>query len=116
MTAAKRPRLSEEQRRYASVSERDWQQQVRDAAVLHGWKVHCVYDSRRSPEGWPDLFMVRVDWNSPEKGRLLAAELKSERGKVTTQQEEWLSWLEESGVEVYVWRPHDIDRILEVLA
>jgi hypothetical protein len=47
--------------------------------------------------GWPDLVLSRE--------RLVAVELKSERGTVTPAQQGWLAALTRVGVEVHVWRP-----------
>ena len=92
-----------------AVRECDFQAQVQDLARLCGWRTYHTYDSRRSPEGYPDLCMVR----SP---RLVYAELKSERGKLTPAQLEWLAELREiAGVETYVFRPSDWDEIVELL-
>jgi hypothetical protein len=93
------------------VAERDFQAAVVELARLSGWRCYHTYDSRRSAHGFPDLVLVR-------DGRLLFAELKSERGRVTADQRAWLSLLEGCpGVEVYVWRPlasswPEIERVL----
>jgi hypothetical protein len=48
--------------------------------------------------------------------RLLFAELKREKGKLSAEQEAWLEDLRRvPGVEVYVWRPGDMDEIAQVL-
>lgn len=52
--------------------------------------------------GLPDLLLVRAP-------RLIIAELKSEIGRLTAEQQVWLNELERCvGVETYVWRPRDI--------
>ena len=65
-----------------------------------GWKVYHTHDSRGSDPGFPDLVMKR-------KGRLIHAELKSAKGVVTPEQNEWLVALAEEPklTEVYLWRP-----------
>jgi hypothetical protein len=50
--------------------------------------------------GWPDLFMVRRE-------HALAVELKSERGRTTPEQLDWLACLCNAGIETFVWRPAD---------
>jgi hypothetical protein len=100
-----------EERVLASVTEADFQQQVIDLARLCSWRVYHTHDSRRSPAGFPDLCMVR-------SGRLIFAEIKVEsvkRGRLTPDQIAWLHDLEQTGVEVYCWRPSDWDRIVEKL-
>jgi len=95
--------------RAAQVSERDWQQRVVDLAQLRGWKHFHAYSSRRSTAGWPDLAMVRT-------GRLVLAELKAERGQVSTEQRQWLDLLGTvAGVEVHLWRPVDWPTVQQVL-
>jgi hypothetical protein len=94
------------------VSEATWQAQVRLWAEREGWHIHVVYNSRRSPEGWPDLFMVR-------NGRAIAAELKAAGGRLRREQGGWLVWLRECGIEAYVWFPNDeaeVKRVLGVAA
>ena len=91
------------------LSERAWQQQVTDLAALCGWRWYHTQNSRRSPAGFPDLTLVRG-------GRLVFAELKTERGRVTTAQQAWLDALGHcQGVLVFVWRPADFAEVLAVL-
>lgn len=87
--------------------EREWQAQVVEAARLMGWRVYHTHDSRRSAPGWPDLALVR--------DRLVMAELKTETGRVSPEQQQWLALLTAAGVETYLWRPSDLDDVLEVL-
>ena len=67
----------------------------RPARTSRGWRTAMSGDV-----GWPDLLLVRGD-------RIVAAELKSDRGTVTQDQANWLSALRAGGVETYVWRPAD---------
>ena len=92
-----------------AVTEKDFQQQVVTLARVCGWRVYYTTDSRRSPFGFPDLCMVRPP-------RLLYAELKTMRGRLTPQQIEWLDDLRRvTGVEVRQWKPSDWDEIVAVL-
>lgn len=70
-------------------------------------------------KGFPDYVMVR-------NGRLIFAEIKSEKGRVSPEQQEWIDVLNllnrkrlrmnmMSPVEVYLWRPDDRDSIEEIL-
>lgn len=64
-------------------------------------------------KGFPDCVLVRA-------GRLIFAELKSANGKLTNEQKQWLDDLSVVykygfGVEVYIWRPSDYDKVLEIL-
>ena len=75
---------------------------VRRCARAHGYCVYHTRDSRGSDCGFPDLCLVRP-------GRLIFAELKSTRGKLTREQQRGLSLLQHSipAVETYTWRPAD---------
>lgn len=93
---------------------------VRCARTL-GWLVHHDrpgMDRRghwrtaiQGHPGFPDLVLVRPP-------RVLFVELKSERGEISSWQEQWLdAFVACPGVEVYVWRPRDwvsgeIERVL----
>lgn len=89
------------------MREREWQAQVVDAARLLGWRVYHTHDSRRSEPGWPDLALVR--------DRLVMAELKTDTGRVSQAQSDWLAALRDAGVETYLWRPSDWDAVLATL-
>lgn len=81
------------------MTEAQLQNCVRDCATLFGWKFYHPWISVKSAAGYPDCTLVRGD-------RLIYAELKGERGKVTAAQRAWLAALGGvPGVEVYVWRP-----------
>jgi hypothetical protein len=59
--------------------------------------------------GFVDLVLVRGD-------RLIMAELKSQKGKMSEDQWEWARALAQvPGVEYYQWRPSDWDTVVEVL-
>jgi len=91
------------------TSEREWQAQVRRWLNRAGWRTHCVYNSRRSPEGWPDIFAAR-------NGRAIAMELKVKNNKPTQAQLEWQLELQACGIEAYVFYPRDEERVKQVLA
>jgi hypothetical protein len=101
------------------ITEAQFQRQVTDLATLHRWGwVHFrparTVDGWRTPvsgplgAGWPDLVLVRPP-------RLVFAELKSERGRLTPTQKGALDLLRDAGLEVHVWRPGDLPAIQEVL-
>jgi hypothetical protein len=59
--------------------------------------------------GLPDLILCKPP-------RLLFAELKRERGRVSEAQADWLDALSRcSGVEVYLWKPSDWEFIVRIL-
>ena len=79
-------------------------------ASFKGWRIYHTFDSRHSPEGFPDVCMVR-------RGKLVFAELKRRRSmKPTWSQSLWLEDLGRvDGIEVYLWTPADWPEIEEVL-
>ena len=92
-----------------AMPEAAWQGRVLDLARLCAWRAFHDHDSRRNAAGLPDLLLVRGD-------RLVAAELKAERGRLRAGQREWLAALDRvAGVETYVWRPSDWATVMAVL-
>lgn len=92
-----------------AINEDAFQAQVIQLATVLGWRhIYHTHDSRRSQAGFPDLVMIR-------DRRILYAELKSERGRVSEAQVEWLDALNQTGSEWYVWRPHNWDQIVKAL-
>jgi hypothetical protein len=100
------------------MSEEDFQQAVIEYAQERGWKV-AHFRKARTKKGWrtavaadgkgfPDLVLVR--------NRIVWAELKSEAGEMSPDQENWRDWLKESGQEWYCWKPSDWPTIIQVLA
>ena len=93
----------------ASVPEEQFQKSVVDAAKRTGWLCYHTYRSDRSQAGFPDLVMVKPP-------RVIFAELKRQEGKPKPEQERWLETLGQcDGVEVYLWRPGDMDALVKVL-
>ena len=95
-------------KRFAFRNEREFQAHVVEMAEALGWLVFHPYDSRRSQPGFPDLCMVRG-------GRLIFAELKTSKGRLTHTQRSWIMALGETAAETYVWRPGSRDAIEEIL-
>lgn len=98
------------------MSERELQDNVIAMARTLGWEPYHTHDSRRSQPGYPDLTLAHV-----EQGRLVFAELKTERGRLRPAQVVWLGILRsvarDRGLEVYEWRPShwlsgEIERVL----
>jgi hypothetical protein len=83
------------------VTERQLMEWTVEAARTFDWLAYHTFDSRRSARGFPDLVLAR-------ERRLIFAELKSARGRLTPEQARWLEVL--SGVEIVtpeVWYPTD---------
>ena len=98
--------------RDALISERELAATVDAMAERFGWKIYGVLEqrvyARRLSKGFPDRVMTR-------NSRLLFIEYKSQRGRVTPEQQEWLELLRLTLAEVFLWRPSDLDRIEEIL-
>lgn len=86
------------------MTEREWQEAVLELAGYYGWRHYHPFDSRRSVAGWPDLVLCRP----PE---LLFVELKTDRGRISHDQVEWLALLSACAVETAVWRPRDLEAV-----
>lgn len=91
-----------------AISEKRYQAEIVKLAQLHGWLTFHAFDSRRSPEGFPDLVLAH-----PE-GRILFLEVKAERGKTTPAQDRWMDVLQTS-VDAAVVRPSDWSDVVEWL-
>ena len=90
-----------------NMSEKQFQDLVNKTAKTLGWLHYHPYDSRKSTPGFPDLTLVRE--------RLLFAELKVGKNKLSQAQRDWRECLERAGQEVYVWYPEDWDDIVSIL-
>lgn len=93
-----------------SVTERELEDYVEDLLRVHGWHWNHSLDSRRSNPGLPDLICVK-------HGRIIFAELKKQvDARVSHAQQAWLHELMLNHcVEVYLWRPSDMDEIAKTL-
>ena len=93
----------------AAQSEADYQEQIIQLAEDTGWLVWHDTDSRRNSAGLPDLLMVR----GPV---LLFIEVKTEKGKVSPEQEAFINRLKQvKYVDADVVRPHQWEQIAQVL-
>ena len=82
-----------------SESEKQWQAGVITLAKMLGWKHMHHWRSDRSPEGWPDLFLVRGEM-------ALAWELKVGSRRLSPAQREWLTMLDRvPGISSALVRP-----------
>lgn len=91
-----------------AMSEKEFQAQVIQLARLHGWivahfrpaqtrKGKWVTPVAADGKGYPDLVLVR--------DRVIFAELKTDTGKLTPEQEQWHERLKAAGAQAEVWRP-----------
>lgn len=93
-----------------AVREDELQDAVIELAQLLGWRVAHFRPAKtdkgwRTPvaadgKGFPDLVMAHP------RGGLIFAELKSERGTMTPEQDAWFDALKFSGATLACWLPH----------
>ena len=93
-----------------------------DLAQLTGWETLHVRTSMQADgryltatsgtmaKGWPDLVLIH-----PGKRRLIFAELKSDKGRISDEQVRVMGRLMAAGYPVQVWRPRDWPVIEETL-
>ena len=83
------------------MTEAELQATVIEAAKWLNYAVYHTYDSRRSAPGFPDLVLT-----NRATGHTLFREIKTEKGKLTAAQRQWLHYL---GMrhDAGVWRPAD---------
>jgi hypothetical protein len=92
-----------------SISEKRWLEDVVEAGQLFSWRIYHTYDSRRSQPGFPDLVCVR-------DRVVLFVELKTDRGRLTVDQRDWLGALAQCDqIKVRLWRPQDRTEMLSDL-
>ncbi len=92
---------------HQAMSEQEWQRTITELATTLNWAWYHTHDSRRSPAGFPDLVLTRE--------RVIFAELKRQRGRLTYEQHRWRCQLIEAGAEHYVWRPSDYPQVEQIL-
>lgn len=90
------------------MTEAQFQRRITDLCDWLRLKWHHETDSRRSKSGFPDLVIAGP-------GGVAFAEVKTEKGRVTKGQSEWIEMLTLAGVPAYVWRPSDWEWVEEVL-
>jgi hypothetical protein len=106
------------------ISERQFKNEVVAFAQTWGWLVHHDLPSQRANGSWatatqgnsgfPDLVLVHPG-DGARKPMVVFAELKTQRGKTTAGQEEWITALRNSELLVFVWRPDQMQEICALL-
>ena len=102
------------------TSEAEFQKAVITLAKLHGWRIMHTQPAQVRPgrwitpntgnQGFPDLCL-----SHPYRGTIFV-ELKTNKGVVSELQWDWINTLEDSGQEVHIWRPKDLEKISTRLA
>jgi hypothetical protein len=114
-------RLTDQDRIWRSITEKTWQGTVERIAELHHWLVFHAPDNmpRQGRSGFQYVQNIRAgfpDLVLAKDGRLIFAELKRQTGTTSPDQNTWLDALRKAdGVEVYLWRPSDLDQVRAVL-
>lgn len=84
-------------------SESDFQKHVVQLAKTYGYTLtYHTADSRRSNPGFPDLVLLHG-----KTGKLIFAELKTQSGRVSADQESWINTIRIGGTTAEIWRPID---------
>lgn len=95
------------------ITEKQFAPTVIALAKTLGWRVHRNWTELHSPKGWPDLICCRQKGTAWE---MVALELKSEKGKLTEEQEDWLGILDKvPGITAKCVRPSDWEEIERIL-
>ena len=101
-----------------AISEADFQDMISDLAHLCGYKVAHFRKARKKDgswitpvsadgKGWPDLILC-----NDKRKSVIVTEIKSEQGKVTPEQQDWIDRLSQCGIETHVWKPSQWDEIV----
>lgn len=99
-----------------TVSEKTFMAEVVNILRSCGWRVYHTFDSQRSERGYPDITAVHPS----RRPGLILAELKSQKGRVSQHQQQWLDALQvvadrsHGSLYVGLWRPSDLDEVARV--
>jgi hypothetical protein len=98
------------------IREKELSIAIKAYAEQQGWLIHYERQSGHvgengkwrgsGPKGKPDLTLAR-------NGRVMLAELKTEKGRCSPEQR---AWLDELGGYGHLWRPSDAQFIMDELA
>lgn len=93
------------------MTERQWMSQVLKMLRLAGWATYHTFDSRRSTAGFPDIIAIK-------ERRMLAIELKADKGKATPEQIAWIrAFAQVAWVDAFVLRPaEDLSELQALIA
>ena len=102
------------------ISEADWQRDVVILLSLKGWSVEYIRPGRVIRAG-KETYETPVGadgkgaWDIRAfRERLVIIECKSMMGRLTKSQELWDERYTRAGIEHYILRPQDWDRLLEI--
>jgi hypothetical protein len=95
------------ERNWRSMTEKQFAAEVEPLFKLYHWKYYHTFNSQHSVPGFPDYVAIRE--------KVIFIELKTETGKITPAQIEWIKALRKAKQQVYIWRPSDFDLIVKAL-
>jgi hypothetical protein len=90
------------------VSEAEFQKKITQLCDFLRLTWHHETDSRRSKKGFPDLVIAGPNG-------VIFAELKTDTGRVTPEQNRWIEALRLGGAIAQVWRPRNWEAIEAIL-
>ncbi len=94
---------------HVKMKEKEWQKRVEGVLKAHNWLCYHTLRSKGSTPGYPDICAVKGK-------RLLFCELKTEKGRLSAAQNEWMDALARVPcAECYILRPSDFDKLLEIV-
>lgn len=77
-------------------------------ASIYGFSFrYHTFNSRRSTAGYPDLTLL-----NPDAGAAVLVEVKTDKGKLTQAQRDWLYAIANCGIDAALWRPRMEDEIV----
>jgi hypothetical protein len=89
--------------------ERHLQAALEEHLRAAGWRFYHAWNSPHSAPGFPDVIALRGD-------RVLVAEIKTAKGRVSADQRQWLEGFQCAGIPAYLWRlPADWAEVGRVL-
>lgn len=101
------------------VTEHEFQREVIRIARANGWLIYHATPTQVRPGRWvtaqsghpgfPDLVLAHYT-----KAAMIVAELKTDTGKTTPEQMDWLMALDRH-ITTAVWRPCDLEHITRLL-
>jgi len=101
------------------ITEKQFSEQVEDLLKTFHWR-WCHFRPARTMKGWRTSLSGDKgfpDYIAARPPRLLIFELKSDKGRLSSEQKEWLYILQQlpAPVECYLFRPSDFETIVEIL-
>ena len=99
------------------ITEAEFSRQVEELLSLTGWRWCHFRPAMKKDGGWVTAISGdpgMVDIIAVRGSELIWVELKSERGKLSPAQQDWIKALVDAGQRVYLWRPSDWETVVRV--